>query len=227
MPITPCKLDDLPQGSRWLVLAPHADDESIGCGGLIYALGKAGHQVDVVVVTEEEQDPNLPSTKNLRWQEFLAAAKIIGFKPYGFGIPDGKVTANERIFKTKLAEHLEHKKYDWIVCPFPSDHHCDHRATAEHLSVFLSEKNIDARLLCYEVWSTLWPNRVLDISSHMSHKLAAIRCYMSQLYSVPYDRGIEGLNAYRGMLAGFEYGEAYYETDTAGIAKLVDLQKKL
>ena len=53
---------------------------------------------------------------------------------------------------------------------------------------------------------------MIDISEHMPRKLEAIRCYKSQLEYWPYDRAIEGLNAYRGaMLGGFTFAEVFTE----------------
>ena len=45
-------IDDLSGGGDVLLLAPHPDDETLGCGGAIAALTEAGRKVQVVVVTD-------------------------------------------------------------------------------------------------------------------------------------------------------------------------------
>ena len=45
-------LDTILGGERPLILAPHADDESLGCGGLIAACCERGQQPIVVILTD-------------------------------------------------------------------------------------------------------------------------------------------------------------------------------
>jgi hypothetical protein len=53
------------------------------------------------------------------------------------------------------------------------------------------------------------PDYVEDITPVLERKLAAVRCYGSQLQQLPYDEGIAGLNAYRGaFLGGCRFAEA-------------------
>ena len=65
--------------------------------------------------------------------------------------------------------------------------------------------------LGYELWTPIArPDRLVDISGHMERKLEAVRCYRCQLEYWPYDRAVEGLNAYRGALfEGVAYAEAF------------------
>ena len=55
---------------------------------------------------------------------------------------------------------------------------------------------------CYEIWSCLWPNIGVDISSAADIKREAINCYASQVAYVDYAEGALGLNRYRGMKLG-------------------------
>ena len=51
---------------------------------------------------------------------------------------------------------------------------------------------------------------MLRVSEHFERKLEAVRCYKCQLEYWPYDRAVEGLNAYRGaMFEGVGYAEAF------------------
>ncbi|MGE5544700.1 MAG: PIG-L deacetylase family protein, partial [Bacillota bacterium] len=60
-----------------------------------------------------------------------------------------------------------------------------------------------AMALAYEIWTPLQQyTRVVDITSHMEKKLAAINLHQSQLLDIRYDQAIQGLNRYRGITTG-------------------------
>jgi LmbE family N-acetylglucosaminyl deacetylase len=51
---------------------------------------------------------------------------------------------------------------------------------------------------CYEVWTSLWPNVGVDISSAIDTKREAVDCYASQVAHLHYVEGTLGLNRFRG-----------------------------
>ena len=63
---------------------------------------------------------------------------------------------------------------------------------------------------CYEVWSNLWPNVVVDISLVVDEKRAAINCYQSVVVHMPYEEAVLGLNRFRGFKMRIPFGEALY-----------------
>ena len=66
-------------------------------------------------------------------------------------------------------------------------------------------------LLCYEVWTPLAEyDDGEDITRVMRRKLRAVRCHRSQVEQLRYDRGVRGLNLYRGAVAwGCRYAEVF------------------
>ena len=60
-----------------LVIAPHADDETFGCGGTIYKLAEAGSEVHVVIMAD---DSKILDKNNIRIGEFGNVAKLLGIK---------------------------------------------------------------------------------------------------------------------------------------------------
>ena len=95
---------------------------------------------------------------------------------------------------------------DLVYAPHPGEEHADYAAVGRAVAEIAK---ID--VLGYEIWTPIAsPGFVVDISDLMDRKLEAIRCYKCQLEYWPYDRAIEGLNAYRGaLLQGVAYAEAF------------------
>jgi len=93
-----------------------------------------------------------------------------------------------------------------VYAPHPGDDHPDHAAVGRAVADV-----VRVEALGYEIWTPIAkPDRIVDISEHMTRKLEAVLCYASQLEYWPYDRAIEGLNAYRGALfEGVAYAEAF------------------
>jgi LmbE family N-acetylglucosaminyl deacetylase len=95
-----------------LVLAPHPDDESLGCGGLIAEHHARGHDVHVMVLTDgtgsHPRSREYPATRlaSLRMEEARAAMVALGLPEDRIdflGLPDGHVSLNGRPFNDAAA----------------------------------------------------------------------------------------------------------------------------
>jgi LmbE family N-acetylglucosaminyl deacetylase len=205
-----------------VVVAPHPDDEAIGCGGMICLHRRRGDEVRVVFLTSGERGiKGVPVKKArlIREQEAREAAKVLRVNEIDFlRLPDLGLSQVIGRAATELQKVLERGVPDLIYLPHPEDNHPDHEAS---LTVVrgsldgLEGRKRRPELRVYEVWSPMarygW---VEDISPVMKHKMRAVRCYRSQLRAFRYDRAVRGLNQYRGALgAGSRYAEAfdYYE----------------
>jgi len=196
-----------PKSARILVLAPHPDDESIGCGGLLL---KYPGQCDVVVLTDGRhgglsgQDET--ETVNLRKSEFERTMAFAGVRKWVFlGVEDGKLSENFE----KFAE-LDINGYDAIFCPAPGENHEDHACVYE----FLLKLKPQVQIFGYEVWSALGnPSHYIDISDVVEEKKRLIAFYESQVAQVDYVSKVIGLNCFRGMLVypAISYAEVYQE----------------
>ncbi|MDP3968535.1 MAG: PIG-L deacetylase family protein [Nocardioides sp.] len=102
-----------------LVVAPHADDEVLGCGGL---LAKYHHESAVVVLAEPEA---------MRAAEFAAAQEILGYSTaYFLDLPDGSVGADMHGLVGALDTVLDRCRPRELYLPYPSVHQ-DHIAAYE------------------------------------------------------------------------------------------------
>jgi LmbE family N-acetylglucosaminyl deacetylase len=201
---------------RVLVVAPHADDETIGMGGTIARYAAEGHHVTVAVVTGHGEDGPHPLWPASLWDrirsEARAAAAILGIAELLFEEIPAALVADHPKWRLNQAIHglVERVEPDILYVPFPFDLHKDHREAFHALSVaWRSSSPLGRRIreiYCYEVQSeTHWnipyveagflPSCYVDIGAHLDTKLAALRCYESQIRPPPDARSIEAIRA--------------------------------
>lgn len=184
-----------------LVLAPHPDDESLGCGGLIAACCAMGRPPIVVVLTDGAgSHPNsvvFPPARlvALRAAETRAALTALGLPPsrlHVMGLPDGQVPRAGPAMEhaaAALAEIAQRGGVGTILCTWEHDPHPDH--VAAHAIAARAATLVGARLLSYPVWGWALPPRRrlevgpiagarLDITAQLPAKRRAIAAHASQ-----------------------------------------------
>jgi len=199
-----------------LVIAPHPDDEAIGCGGAVLNHVDAGDRVVVAVLTSGELGlKHLPREEawRVREAESLAAASLLGTKaPHFLRLPDWGLEHAVQAAASELAPIIAREQPELIYLPHEGDGHPDHRACMAILRAALAGRpGATPRLRAYELWSPLPAvDHLEDVSAVMQRKLAAVRAFPSQLAQLPYDVAIEGLNRYRGAVSMHAtHAEAY------------------
>jgi LmbE family N-acetylglucosaminyl deacetylase len=196
------QLDDIVGPGICLILAPHPDDESLGCGGLIAACVAAGRAPLVVMLTDGAGSH--PSSRThppdrlraLRAQEASTAVSLLGLatdRLVFLNQPDAATPhAGPRfdaIAATLIAIVRAEPACTAILAPWRHDPHCDHEA-ASHLATAVA-KVAAIRHLAYPVWGwtldaeTPVPAAAqtgfrLDISRFLPAKRAAIQAHRSQ-----------------------------------------------
>lgn len=215
-PPPPPRLSPAP-GGRVLVLAPHPDDESVGCGGALALHAQRGDVVLVVFLTDGaagDPDGFYRGTDYvaLREGEARAAAACLGVKELEFlRLPDGRLAESEGV-EDRLGELVRRFRPDVVYAPSPWESHPDHWATARALARVLREREDGPVWWAYEIWTPLIPSHLVDIGPAWEQKRQAILCYETQLRYVDYLSRIEGLHRYRTLHAPtWAYAEAYRE----------------
>ena len=198
---------------RVLVLAPHPDDETIGCGGTLAQLAARGSQIDVVFMTAGAR-PGEAELEAQRKEEARAAARVLRLRDVRFlGGHDGDLN-RQRELSNALAQLIGEGNYQVIFCPWPRDEHADHQATYAILSDAAARSQCaEAELWLYEVWSPLPANRIVDISSTMPTKMAAINSHRSQMRHKDYAGLARSLARARARACGLphtRYAEAFF-----------------
>mgnify|MGYP002778988132 CR=1 FL=1 len=136
-------LDTLASGpGGFLVLAPHPDDESIGCGGLIAECVARGRPVRVAILSDGgASHPNSPSFPRprlaaLRQEETRAAVAELGLDPSRdvdfLGLPDAALPSSGTAFDAAVNHLLHFAKWDGypdaVFTTWGHDPHTDHKA---------------------------------------------------------------------------------------------------
>jgi LmbE family N-acetylglucosaminyl deacetylase len=190
-----------------LVIAPHPDDETIGCGGALCLHAAKGDRIAVVFLTSGElglKDLAPRKARKIRETEARAAARHLGVARLEFlRLPDWMVGEQIKRGARLLKPILKQELPEMIYLPHPQDGHPDHQAALPLLRAACRGVRLPApELRGYEVWTPLNGfDHVADISRVMPRKLSALRVHRSQLAEFNYGRAVRGLNQYRGALA--------------------------
>ncbi len=185
-----------------LVLAPHPDDESLGCGGAIAEARARGQAVFVAVVTDgtasHPKSKVYPAARlqALREEEVRAAVAELGVPSSCLtflGLPDGRAPHRGPAFDRAAATltGLARSQGVGTVCAtWRHDPHPDHLATYRLGRAVATAAGI--RLLCYPVWGWTLSARTwlprgeldgfrVDIGARLEAKRRAVACHHSQI----------------------------------------------
>jgi len=208
------------EGTKVLVVAPHPDDESIGCGGTLCLHARRGDRIAVVYLTSGELGlKHLPRDQAWRTREREAnkAAQVLGItRRFYLRLPDWFVGDHAALASKKLGPLLRRLSPDLIYLPHTAEWHPDHQAAWPIVRASLrAARIVGPALRAYEVWTPLREfDQVEDISTVMARKLRALRAHRSQLKEFDYVRAVTGLNQFRGELAArCRYAEVFQSID--------------
>lgn len=146
--------------ARWLVVAPHPDDESLGCGATIAARRAAGMAVRVVIVTDGRRShgPDLVAAEELaalRAAEAVEACRQLGVDTADvvlLGWADGTVAGRLAELAEVLRAEAAAFGAEEVLVPCAGERHPDHRAVNEAVRLLLRSRPAPAwRALEYAV----------------------------------------------------------------------------
>jgi LmbE family N-acetylglucosaminyl deacetylase len=195
---------------RLLIIAPHPDDETIGCGGILSMYGK---QCDVLLLTDgrkgipEGSKLSQDETAMIRKEEFVGVMNYFNVHAYQMlQIPDTELS-----YHSREVSKIDLREYDWVFVPNRNERHIDHKTAYVIVKRMCRKQKVKAELVEYEVWSpVISANCFMDISNVMMKKTDALRMYASQTSSIDYESLVKGLNMYRGAPRHISYCEAFY-----------------
>jgi LmbE family N-acetylglucosaminyl deacetylase len=213
--------------SRVLVIAPHPDDEVLGCGGIIKKMTSQNNEVWVLIISRGKIGMySEERIQNVR-QEAVEAHKILcvkGTRFLDFPAPELDLVSVS-VLSQAISVVLQELTIDTIYIPHRGDIHSDHKAVFDACLVAARpvNNNIVKRIYSYETLSeTEWaapfsdeayiPDYFVDITGTFPAKIEAMRCYKSQLRDFPNPRSlrsVEALANFRGSTVGFTHAEAF------------------
>jgi LmbE family N-acetylglucosaminyl deacetylase len=190
--------------ARVLVIAPHMDDESLGCGALL-ATHPRKDQAHVLIVTDGSLSPDAPKPDNgearrlaaVREQEVRDALAVLGVPAANItllGLPDGSLHATAARLRAALTSHIQQLAPDSVFVPFRYDRHSDHLAVNRAVCDAKRAGEIDADVFEYFVYSQWRLLRTGDVRDYLPteslHRLQpgtagvlkrrALECHRSQ-----------------------------------------------
>lgn len=211
--------------TRVLVVAPHQDDEAIGCGGTIAHLLAGGHTLTVQHIFRGctgVAGASPAESAELRNREAWTAAATMGYTVApNLGLED-RASVDTGVLTRHLVARIRETRAEIVFAPHFSDGDTEHEvvARAAHEACWLAAGSIwpelgvpvpqTPALLGYEVWQPLPRVAVfVDITGLVQTKIAMIGCFKSQPAEA-WTTGSLGLNAYRGtVLMGHGHAEAF------------------
>lgn len=220
-----------PPGERVVVLAPHPDDETLGCGGTVRLLVEAGKAVRVLFLTSGGKgDPSLEASGGeadyslMREREAERALRVLGVSDYEFlRYPDRGIYEHYQDALERILGSVHDFAPDTIYVPSMVELNPDHRAAAA-LSMEIqkrylphpagADRAVPVTLVFYEVTTPLRPNVLVDITPVYRRKKRAVKRYRSQLKVMDYLGHSDALNIIRALtLNGPRYVEAFWAVE--------------
>jgi len=213
--------------ARVLVIAPHPDDEVLGCGGTMVKHASEGDEVYLCIVTKAYPTEWSEDEIGTKRDEVLRANKILGVrKTYFLDLPTVQLdTVPRKKITDVITQVVNEVKPEVVYFPHRGDANSDHQLVfnAAMVSVRPKPDSTILRTLCYETlaeteWSAPFadsafiPNVWVDISAELDIKLKAMSEYKSELKKFPHPRSLKVISLLanaRGASIGVEAAEAF------------------
>ena len=214
--------------NKVLIIAPHPDDETLGCGGTIIKHKSDGDKIYWLIVTNmlEEEGFDKDRVKE-RQVEIDNVSKEYGFEEiFKLDFPTTKLDMIPKAEIIKAISNVVCKvNAELVYVPSKNDVHSDHKITFE--SVMCSVKTFRCpfikRILMYETISetefatpfqndAFVPNSFSDISNYLDCKMTIMDIYKGEMAAHPFPRSKENIKAlatFRGATGGVKYAEAF------------------
>lgn len=226
-PSLPGRCDEV-EARRVLVLAPHFDDEILGCGGLLLALREQGAAVHILFLSDggllpetseagSAGDAERVAYRRRRLAEAAAVAAELGATMETLGLPDGALAQHAPELAAALRQALASGP-DLVLLPSPLEVSRDHRAAFAAVHAALAELRCAAfeaiegvRFFAYEVNFPQHPDLLVDVSPRLGRLEQLMALYASQQERHDYWAARRGLLAFRtlSLPAGAKAAEAY------------------
>ena len=209
-----------------LAIAPHPDDETLGCGGILFKHKAEGDEIYWLIVTGISEDTGWANDAVIkRDNEMNAVSKKYGFSDvFNLRLPTTKIdTLPLSDLIGKITNVYNNIKPDVIYIPFAYDVHTDHQIIAKALQstfkwfryphikkVYMYETPSETEFNFVEN-RVFRPNVFINISQYLGNKIETMKIYDGEMGDFPFPRSekaIRSLAALRGSQSGFESAEA-------------------
>lgn len=214
--------------NKIIVIAPHPDDETLGCGGAILRHKSKGDEINWLILTAITEDigytPEKIMERSIEIQKVSEAYGFSSLNQCGFPTTRLDVIPKSDIIG-KVSEIFREVNPSIVYLPYRGDVHTDHHVVFDAVSSCLKWFRYPSvkRVLAYETLSetdaalnpdtnAFRPNVFIDISSFLEMKIDIMRIYGSELVDFPFPRSeyaLRALASLRGAASGFKAAEAF------------------
>ncbi len=214
---------------RILVIAPHPDDETLGCGGSLLKHKQNGDSLSWLVATRGHEPQWSAELIERKDKEIDRVADAYRFEQiFRLNFPTIRLdTIPLDQLIVPIRDAIAEAKPDWVYLNHWGDVHSDHRvlfeATMSVLKPFYNNRHGVKKVLSYEVLSStdaapmnparaFVPNVFTDVSEFLEKKLEIMALYESELQDSLLPRSLDSLRAlarYRGATIGVQFAEAF------------------
>ena len=207
-----------------LIVSPHPDDETLGCGGTIFRHVKEKHSVSWIIMTKMTPDKYPSKIINNRKSEIDKVAKKYSFKNV-FNM-DYKTSELENYKLSDIIDNLSKIinkiRPSTLYLPFPYDIHTDHKITFDSFNPFTKSfrYNLIKKIRIYETLSEseqsffpspkFNPNLFINVENFLMKKIDVMKIYKSELNNHPFPRSLDAIKflaKYRGIQSNFKYAD--------------------
>ena len=212
---------------KTLVIAPHPDDETLGCGGTLLRRKAEGVELGWLTVTGISEQAGWSTDRvQQREKEITKVVELVGFdQVFNLCLPATKLDQLPfSILIDKFSAVFKAFQPQEIFVPHRSDVHTDHRLVFDATAACAKWFRYPSvnRVLAYETISEtefsldssnpFQPNFFVDISEFLERKLEVMAVYQSEMGPFPFPRSVEAIRALailRGSTSGFMAAEAF------------------
>mgnify|MGYP001174796776 FL=1 len=206
-----------------LVISPHPDDETLGCGGTLLKHRSKGDQINCLLITSPNKYHKLFKKYQNIFKKINQAYKFKNF--LNLNLEATKLdTVKNKLLIDMIAKCIIKIKPNILYIPCPYDAHEDHKKIYNAMIPFTKSFRYPyiKEILIYETLSetnfdvmekkSFKPNHWIDISKFINKKIKIMRIYKSELKNHPFPRSkdsIISLAKLRGSFSNCKYAESF------------------
>ena len=209
-----------------LVVTPHPDDQTLGCGGTLLLHKKNKDKIYWINFTSMFKNDGFSiktiSRRNKEIKKILKTYKFDKFIDLGYRTKFLDLVARDELI-SRLSMEVNKIKPNTIYIPYWFDRHTDHQIVS-NVSLTLTKSfrfSYIKKIYAYEIVSetnlqydsNFIPNSYVDITSTIKKKLNVLKIYRSEIKKHPFPRSKEVIYSQaiiRGSESGFKFAEAFH-----------------
>ncbi|MDA9300076.1 PIG-L family deacetylase [Amylibacter sp.] len=209
-------------------IAPHPDDETLGCAGFLLRAKALGAKIYWVIITEVKgTDPEVVEFRKKRDAEIQQVSELYNFDAvYELKFESAALCCREQLkLIPLLSEIIDETQCSHLLVPYRNDIHSDHKIV--HDAALSASKSFRSKsvveILMYETLSEtdfsiryddpgFKPNVFINIEDYLAKKIEILSIFESEIYPMPFPRSIsatEALATLRGVQANVTSAEAF------------------